>query len=156
MTKRAAPTKKYLERAKAFAEAIDLATAVRKAALGPKADLGMSRFEKKMKTKALEPEPAFAKLASLKYLEAAFFTYWNESPEPHVKTFWREVAKRGLPFHRRDWAKEALARGRITSQVEYEVVTDATGDDRFSSAEKAKLDSMLGAYGRAASKTRVR
>ena len=80
MTKRAAPTKKYLERAKAFAEAIDLATAVRKAALGPKADLGMSRFEKKMETKALEPEPAFAKLASLKYLEAAFFTYWNESP----------------------------------------------------------------------------
>ena len=152
MTKPAAPTEKYVARAKAFAEAIDLAISVRKAALGPKADARMTKFEKETKAMVLNPQPAFAKLASLKYLEAAFFTYWNESSDPHVTRFWREVGKRKLPFHRRDWAKEPLARGRITSQVEYEVVTDAIGDDRFSNVEKAKLDSMLGAYGTAASK----
>lgn len=151
MTQRAAPTKKsptkaYLARAKAFAETIDLATAVRTAAHGRKADARITKFEQQLKALALAPDRAFASLASLKYLEVAFFTYWNECPEPHIATFWHQVAKRKLPYRLRDWAAEALTRGRITSQVEYEAITDAIGDDHFSQAETIKLESMLSAY----------
>ena len=109
----------------------------------------MTKLEQETKRMALNPDPAFAKVASLKYLEGAFFTYWNESTDPHVMTFWREVAKEGLPFRRRDPVKEVLARGKIQNDVEFEAVTDAFGDDRFNEAKKRRFDSLLGAYGSA-------
>jgi hypothetical protein len=73
-----------------------------------------------------------------------------------VQTFWREIAKRGLPFHRRDAARIALERGRITIRSDYETVGDAVSEERFTDAEKERLDSMLLSYETAAAKTRRR
>jgi hypothetical protein len=152
--KPARPSAKYLARANALAEAIDLAKQMREGALGPGADTDMTLFEQEMKRMALEPEPAFAKLASLKHAEQAFLTYWNEATGPHIEAFWRELAKRGLTFQRRDVGRAALSRGRITSRVDYDAVKDAISDERFTDAEKKKLDKMLGAYERTALRSR--
>jgi hypothetical protein len=75
-----------------------------------------------------------------------FFTYWNEGKGPKVDAFWREVARRRLPFQRRDVPVEVLMRGRITNRGDYETVTDLLGSIRFSARQKAKLSAMLVAY----------
>jgi hypothetical protein len=70
MAKRTAPSETYLTRARTFAEAIDLAANVRRAAHVSQA--AMTKFEQKLKTMALDPEPPFAKVESLKQLENNF------------------------------------------------------------------------------------
>jgi hypothetical protein len=140
-----APSRAYLARATAFAEAIDLAVEVRKACR-VKPLPGELKNERWSKKAALFPEPPFANTKSLAYLESAFFTYWNEASGRHVTMFWQHVAKRGLPYKRRDVVAEILARGTIRNDIEYEQVTDAIGDQRFTGAQTKKLDRMLGDF----------
>lgn len=92
---------------------------------------------------ALSPELGFATLSSLASLETVFFTYWNEGSGTKVDAFWREVARRHLPFHRRDVIAEALAHGRITNRGDYETAIDLLGEDRFSAAQQKKLAAMI-------------
>ena len=142
------PSRQYLERAEALGAAADIAIATR---AGEPWSLELAT-----KQMALCPELGYATLSSLASLETSFFTYWNEASGPDVEAFWREVARRGLPFHRRDVAAEALARGRITNRGDYETVTDLMGEDRFSADEKKRLSAMLGAYEAAAVRPRGR
>ncbi|APR84189.1 gliding motility protein MglA [Minicystis rosea] len=143
-----APSPKYVERAEALAAAADIATAIR--GDDPWA------FELATKQMALHPGLGFAKLSSLASLESAFFTYWNEASGRAVEAFWSEVARRGLPFQRRDVVAEVLARGRITNREDYDTVTDRLGSDELSAEQKTRLSSMLGAYEASASRKRKR
>ena len=115
------PSAKYLARAAAFAEAIDIGTAIAKAVPG----VAWENWETLYKTSALAPEPAFATLKSLAYLEDAFFTYWNETSGEHIERFWQRVTERDLPFQRRDLVREVLSRGRIRTEMEYQTIVDA-------------------------------
>jgi hypothetical protein len=139
------PSSTYLSRAQALASAIEIAAAVR-AAAPVDGDAHMLEHEADLRDRALHPEPHFAKVASLKFLEQAFLTFWYESPDPRVRVFWSEVAKRGLPFRLRDVAREALARGRITSRLDHDAIIDLLTDEGLSTDERTKLDAMLGAY----------
>ena len=141
-------SEKYWTRARALADAIDIAIEVRAKAGGDGFDQNMTAFELDTKRMALNPEPASAKLASLKFLESAFLTYWNETVDDFVQTFWDEIAARGLPFSRRDPVRAALARGRITNEVDAELIADAVSDERFDVDERRRLDALLEAYGR--------
>jgi len=124
--KRQEPSPAYKARARALAQAVDIAAVVRATATvqgEPQSE--MQDFERReIKAKALAPEPPFASLESLAYVEDAFFTYWNEASGDHVERFWRLVAEQGLPFKRRDVVREVLNRGRINDDIEYQQVTD--------------------------------
>jgi hypothetical protein len=132
------PSPAYLARVRALVAAIDIAIAV-----SPR---DMRRFHQATRASVLHPLPAFATVASLAQTQNDFFTYWNEAAGPHIETFWREVARKKLPFRRRDVVAEVLAKGRITNRGDYDTVTDLLGDKRISQAQRARLDRMLGAY----------
>lgn len=135
------PSKSYVTRANALAEAAQLATEI-----GPRS---MLRLHRSIRASALHPDLGFATVSSLASLEPTLFTFWNESHGPHVATFWREIARRGLPFRRRDVIGEVLARGRITNRNDYDTVTDLIADEQLTATQRRRLDSMLGAYGNA-------
>jgi hypothetical protein len=156
-----ARTTKYLTRARAFAEAVEVGIAAYAASPPPDED-GLShlpsaayaRETRKLARKALDPEPPFANVASLAYLEAAFFTFWNESTGSHVQRFWIEIAKRELPFARKDVIGAVLRRGRIRTRIEYEHVVDGMvilrQQRKISAAEERRLSEMIGEYKRRA------
>jgi hypothetical protein len=136
------PSRKYMERARALSTAAEIATSLR-----GRNPLGIELSTGPM---ALNPELGFATLSSLRSLEAAFFTSWNEEVGPEVEAFWAEVTRRKLPFARRDAVAQVLARGRITHREDYETVTDRLGDDRLSPQQQKRLAHLLGAYETAA------
>jgi hypothetical protein len=131
-------SKKYLARANALAAAVDIAAIVR--------PTGAEALETATKLMALHPELGFESLESLAFLENDFFTYWYEDTEPHVDEFWKLVAQHGLPYKRRDPVREIIRRGRIRSDVEYEVAKDGIDDERLSDIEKDQLGAILEAY----------
>ena len=137
-SKTAVPSQKYVERARALAAAVDIATALRNDAPWP--------LESATKQMALHPELGYQSMSSLASLETTFFTYWHEGAGKDVDAFWQEVQRQGLPYRRRDVVAEVLARGKITSRGDYETVTDLISGEHLSEAEKAKLGSLLGAY----------
>jgi hypothetical protein len=105
------PSAKYAARANALVEAMDIALALRDA---------MPRTHRKayathialLERMVLQPAPGFAKLACLADVEADFLGYWNETTGKHVDRFWREIAKRRLPFER-----VAVIRGELRRRV---------------------------------------
>jgi hypothetical protein len=142
------PSPKYLARARAFAEAVDIGVELR--AAHEEGEGSDATQELLWKEQALAPEPPFANLRSLAYLEDAFFTYWNETSGEHIERFWQRVTERGLPFQRRDVVGEILSRGRINNDIEYQTVTDSIVIQqqmgRISPAEEDRLSSMLGQF----------
>jgi hypothetical protein len=143
------PSAKYLARARALAEAIDLS-------IGLYAELPAHERDSLVKTSlehkqmALAPEPPFANLRSLAYLEDAFLTYWHEASGKHIERFWQLVAERGLPFQRKDVVGEVLRRGRIRNDFEYQTITDSIVIQqqigKLSRAEADRLAKMLGQF----------
>lgn len=146
-TKREEPSAEYMARARALAEAVDIAVKVRGTLQDEFADDALLFWRVQVKEKALAPEPPFANLESLADLEDALFTYWNEANGEHVERFWQLVAERGLPFQRRDVVREVLKRGHIKDDVERQHVTDGlvilrqTG--KISREEANRLSMML-------------
>jgi hypothetical protein len=132
------PSKAYVTRANALSEAVQIAVEI-----GPR---GARRFHEATRAMALHPELGFATTSSLASLETAFFTYWNEAHGAHVEKFWREIARRRLPFRQRHVIREVLARGRITNRGDYDTVKDLISDEQLTAEQRRRLDSMLGAY----------
>lgn len=137
------PSTKYLARAKALAAAVDVAAWAR----GGKA----WQLELATKQLALHPDPGAARLSSLAHLETPFFTYWNEGTGRDVDAFWREIARRKLPFRRRDVVRESLVRGKISNRGDYETVIDLIGEPALSERDRIRLSKMIGAYEKAQS-----
>src|SRR5262249_6542883 len=125
------PSAKYLARAKALAAAVDVAASAR----------GGKAWQLELATKqiALHPDPGLARLSSLAHLETPFFTYWNEGTGRDVDAFWREIARRKLPFHRRDVVRESLARGKISNRSDYDTVIDLFGEPALSERDRRRL-----------------
>jgi hypothetical protein len=150
------PSATYLVRARAFAEAVDIGISIYDAC-PPSDEDGLSNLPSStyarqsldLARQALHPEPPFANLKSLAYLQDAFFTFWNESRGAHVARFWHTLAERGLPFAREDVIGRVLQRGRIRTVLEYEHVTDTMGastQGKLSTTDQQRLSDMLDAY----------
>jgi len=77
------PTKKqtYQERTEQFAKIIDIADKIIRDSktLSEESKLQILNWGQQIKHMALNPEPPFRKVASIKYLENDFLIYWNES-----------------------------------------------------------------------------
>jgi hypothetical protein len=141
------PTAEYMTRARALAEAVDIAVKIAVVRPGELTGDEIEFWRVHVKKKALAPEPPFANFESLAYLEETFFTYWNEAEGEHVERFWRLLAERGLPFRRRDVVREVLERGNIRDYLERQHVIDGlvilqqTG--KISRQEADRLSLML-------------
>lgn len=140
----------YDEAAAALVRAIDIGEEVLTRASKVENRDDLVAFGKETRRMALSPEPAFRKVASLRYLEDAFFTYWNESAGKHIATFWKRIAEAGLPYRPRDIVREVLDRGRIRNRQEYDNVQDwmvvGEQEGRFTAAESETLSRLLGEY----------
>lgn len=143
------PSAKYSARAHALAETMDLAVELYAALPAHQRD-SMVEFTLERKKMVLAPEPPFATLRSLAYLEDEFFAYWNEARGEHVERFWQLMAERGLPFRRKDVVRAVLNRGRINSDSEYQTITDSLVIQQqigtLSRAEVDRLSKMLGQF----------
>jgi hypothetical protein len=140
----AKPSAEFVERAGQLTRAIDTGARV---LTEWSQDLDMVEFGNELK-ELIKRRPQT--VTGLRYLESAFFTYWNEAPGPHVDQFWVLVAAEGLPFARRDVLTEVLSRGRINNFTEYEAVTDslvgAEQEGRITAEQAARLSALIGHY----------
>lgn len=152
------PSSKYLARARAFADAVDIGITTYGAWPPPPDEHGLAHpssveyehSSRELASQALDPEPPFANLKSLAYLEDAFFTFWNESSGAHVEPFWAAIAQRELPFQRKEVIGEVLRRGRIRTAIEYDHVQDSIvvleQSGRISAGDARRLSEMLAQY----------
>lgn len=116
----------YQERAERLAKTIDIAEkviAVSKS-LDEKTRTHLLKWGREIKHMALNPEPQFKKVASLKYLENDFLIYWNEANGEDIEKFWIELYKNGIDFERKDTLQSVLKRKRIKDIHEYDSVVD--------------------------------
>lgn len=117
---------KYEEQADKLAKAVDIAEQVIKESADFNADLAkpMLDFGTQIKHMALNPEPQFKKLVSLKYLESDFFTFWNESKGTDVDKFWDRVFQSKLGYVRKDAIQDVLKRKKIKNIHEFDFIID--------------------------------
>jgi hypothetical protein len=146
---------KYLARARAFAEAVDIAVALRSAPPWDDPNLVEQYLWFKVRALPPYPDPACANLQGLAQLEHIFFTEWNEGSGEYIERFWQLVAERGLPFERKDIVRAVLNRGRIRNEVEYQTITDSIVIQqqigKISRKEADRLSVMLAQFEKRAS-----
>lgn len=111
----------YQERAERLSKAVDIAVKIvnESEQFGDDFKTPMINFCNQLKQMALNPEPQFKKVASIKYLENDFLTYWNESTDKEVDKFWIEIHKNGIDFEKKDTIKTVLKRGKIKDINEF-------------------------------------
>ena len=99
------------------------------------------------KDDALNPEPKFRKIASLKYTIENVFTYFQESNGKDVEYFWKKIEEQKLDYAREDKLGKILKRGKINNRIEFDYVTDiivvAEEEKRISENEAKKLAEMI-------------
>jgi hypothetical protein len=99
------------------------------------------------KDDALNPEPKFRKITSLKYTIENVFTYFQESNGKDVEYFWREIQEQNLEYVREDKLWKIMKRGKIKSRIEFEYITDiivvAEQEKRITESEVEKLVQMI-------------
>ncbi|SHF84063.1 hypothetical protein SAMN05444377_12323 [Flavobacterium fontis] len=102
---------------------------------------------KEYKEYAINPEPKFKKIASLKYLIEDVFTRFQESSGKDVEYFWQELKKQNLYYSRKDKLDKIIKSGKIKSRIEFEYVTDiivlAEQEGRITKDEAMLLGNML-------------
>ena len=142
----------YDEKARQLAAAIDIAVEIygQFVLLSPEQTKHVIDVYLTWKVMALNPNPGFKKIASLKYLESDCLTYWNESAGPHVELFWERIANEKLGFKRKDVLKDVLKRNRIKNIFEFDSITDSLVISRqtgkIDEAEFLTLSQLLGDF----------
>ncbi|MFV0506789.1 MAG: hypothetical protein ACK5L5_08800 [Bacteroidales bacterium] len=76
------------------------------------------------RNRALNPEPQFKKVSSLKYIVEEVFTYFQEATGDTVNLFWKEINTSNLPYKRQNKLTKILKRNKIKNKVEYDFITD--------------------------------
>ena len=102
------------------------------------------------KDDALNPEPKFKKITSLKYIIESVFTYFEESNGKDVEYFWKQIKEQNLDYVREDKLWKIIKRGKIKNRIEFEYVTDliviAEQEKRITEDEARKLATMIGEF----------
>ncbi|WP_162051348.1 hypothetical protein [Pontibacter pamirensis] len=117
----------YQERAEQLAKTVDIADKIvrNSQAIPEENKIHFLKWGQQVKHMALNPEPQYRYVVSLKYLENDFLTFWNESSGEEIDVFWIELSKEGINFQRTDTIKTVLKRNRIKSIHEYDNIKDA-------------------------------
>jgi hypothetical protein len=105
----------YEKKANQLAKAIDLALQVISESSTIPANLKeqLLSFSSNTRSMALNPEPQFRKVASLKYLENDFLIYWNETAGTDSDKFWKMISSAGLEYKRKDTIQDVLRSNKI-------------------------------------------
>lgn len=102
------------------------------------------------KEMALNPEPAFRKIASLKYLVESVFTFFHESSDPCTTYFWERIKQNNLGYQRENKLEKILKRGEIRGRIEFEYATDmlvvAEQEGLITQEESVRLSELIGQY----------
>ena len=102
------------------------------------------------KDKALNPEPRYKLLASLKYTIQDVFSYFNESSGADVEYFWLKIEQQQLGYERNNILAKIFERGKIRGRIEYEFATDVIvvyeQMGKITADEVLKLGAMIGNY----------
>lgn len=118
----------YEEEAKYLADAIDIAIHVFENYPLPswnKAQIDhVKNFYLESKNSALNPEPKYKNIASLKYIKDDIFTPFQEGSGKYVDVFWMKIKESNLPFERENKLEKILKRKRINNEQEYNYVID--------------------------------
>lgn len=142
----------YDERAKQLVRTIEIAKEVINTSPSFPNDLKshILNFGIECKRLALNPEPQFRKVESLKFLENDYLTYWNESDGEHIEQFWKQVYHAEIDFERKDTIRIVLKRGRIKDIHEFDNITDnlvaAEQIGRINSEQAELLSNYLGEF----------
>lgn len=76
------------------------------------------------RNRALNPEPQFEKISSLKYIVEEVFTYFQEATGETVNVFWKQIKNSALPYQRKNKLEKILKRNKIKNKIEYDFITD--------------------------------
>ncbi len=142
----------YQERAERLEKAIDISEKIVSQSVEIEISLkkAMLNFGNTTKNDALNPEPEFRKIASLKYLENDFLTYWNEAKGNDIEIFWKEIYNNGIGFERKDTIKLVLKRNKIKNRNEYNSIIDtivvAEQIGRITTKQKEILSKLIGQF----------
>jgi hypothetical protein len=142
----------YQERAERLSKAVDIAVKIinESERFGDDFKTPMINFCNQIKQMALNPEPQFKKVASIKYLESDFLTYWNESADKEVDKFWIELYKNGIDFEKKDTIQTVLKRGKIKDIHEFDNIIDnivvAEQIGRNNKEQVIELNKMIGDF----------
>ena len=142
----------YQERAERLAKTIDIAekVIVDSKSFDEKTRTHFLKWGQEIKHMALNPEPQFKKVASLKYLENDFLIYWNEADGEDIEKFWIELYKNGIDFERKDTIQAVLKRKRIKDIPEYDSVIDnivvAEQIGRIDKSQVKELNQLIGEF----------
>lgn len=102
------------------------------------------------KDMALNPEPRYKLLASLKYTIQDVFSYFNESSGADVEYFWLKIEEQQLGYERINILAKIFERGKIRGRIEYEFATDVIvvyeQMGKITADEVLKLGAMIGDY----------
>jgi len=142
----------YQERAERLSKAVDIAVKIvnESERFGDDFKTPMINFCNQVKHMALNPEPQFKKVASIKYLENDFLTYWNESADKEVDKFWIELHRNGIDFEKKDTIQTVLKRGKIKDIHEFDNIIDnivvAEQIGRINQEQVIELNKMIGDF----------
>ncbi len=142
----------YQDRAERLSKAVDIAVKIvsESERFGDDFKTPMINFCNQVKQMALNPEPQFKKVASIKYLENDFLTYWNESADKEVDRFWIELHKNGIDFEKKDTIQTVLKRGKIKDIHEFDNIIDnivvAEQIGRINQEQVIKLNKIIGDF----------
>ena len=102
------------------------------------------------KVLALNPQPEFRKISSLKYLINNVMTFFQESSGDAVELFWKNIESEKLEIVREDKLRKILDRGKIRGRIEYEIAVDsivaAEQIGRITREQASKLSELIGNY----------
>ena len=148
------PSKRYVEKATALSQAIDIAIATFRE-VPPE---GFSKADVEhfvtvyldWKDNLFNTEPQFLNVTSLAYVEADVFTYFQEATGNTVNLFWEKIKAAHLPYKRVDKLAKILKRGRIKDDIEYQFITDVLvaykQEGRLTEEEATLLSNMIGEF----------
>jgi|GEM_PF-2075366 len=116
----------YQERADRLAKTVDIADKIIRYSktIPEESKHQFLNWGQLLKDKALNPEPQFRKVVSIKYLENDFLIYWNESDGPDIDKFWKELNEKEIDFERKDTIQLVLKRKKIKNIHEYDNIID--------------------------------
>jgi len=102
------------------------------------------------KEKALNPEPKFRSLASLKYIIKDTFDFFNESSGLGIEYFWERITQEQLGYERQDILAKIFERGKIRGRTQYEFAVDVIivyeQMGKITADQASKLGAMIGDY----------
>lgn len=108
------------------------------------------KFYSECKENALNPEPEYKSLASLKYIIQDVFTFFNEASGTAVEYFWNKIEEEQLAYERTNHLANIFERGKIKGRTEYEFAVDIIvlyeQEGKISSEQVSDLVRMIGEY----------